>query len=85
MDMVSLRSLSQLHGEARIVQVVAQAKPGAARETIVDTQARLSQACGLAGTGWALIRPDSYLAAKGQQFKLPPLKAALASLAGTSA
>jgi 3-(3-hydroxy-phenyl)propionate hydroxylase len=85
-DSKSLRSLTHLHAQARIVHVAARTmRTAPARETIVDTQSRLSQACGQSGTGWALIRPDSYLAARSERFKPSLLRAALTRLTGASA
>ena len=38
-----------------------------AREHVIDTQHRLRSACQLQGQGWALVRPDGYLAATGHR------------------
>jgi 3-(3-hydroxy-phenyl)propionate hydroxylase len=49
----------------RIVQVVHKTR-GDALEHIVDKGKQLRKACGAEGHGWALLRPDAYLAARGQ-------------------
>jgi len=51
----------------RCVQVVDQLTPTQAREHVIDNQLRLRSACQLQGQGWALVRPDGYLAATGQR------------------
>jgi 3-(3-hydroxy-phenyl)propionate hydroxylase len=51
----------------RCVQVVDQHTPPQAREHVIDKQHRLRTACQLQGRGWALVRPDGYLAATGQR------------------
>ncbi len=77
-----LRSGWHLH--ARIVWVQTKASAIPLRETIVDKPLRLAHACGLSGTGWALIRPDSYLAARGERYCAAQLEAALDRLASRS-
>ena len=75
------------HRHARIVWVQTQASAIQLRETIVDQPLRLAQACGLSsltGMGWALIRPDSYLAARGERYSAAQLQAALNRLATPS-
>jgi 3-(3-hydroxy-phenyl)propionate hydroxylase len=49
----------------RIVQVVHKTR-GDALEHVVDKGKQLRKACGADGHGWALLRPDAYLAARGQ-------------------
>ena len=51
----------------RCVQVVDKLTPPQAREHVIDTQHRLRSACQLQGQGWALVRPDGYLAATGHR------------------
>jgi 3-(3-hydroxy-phenyl)propionate hydroxylase len=51
----------------RCVQVVDKLTPPQAREHVIDNQHRLRSACQLQSQGWALVRPDGYLAATGQQ------------------
>jgi hypothetical protein len=60
-----------------------------ARETVIDSAQRLRQACNLNPTpaattkcAWALLRPDSYLCARGSQLGVT-LVHAIARLAGT--
>lgn len=67
----SLMQAARNLAKAGQLRVVAVSRFGAAqhawREQITDRNALLAQACGAdAGTAWALIRPDSYLAARGQ-------------------
>jgi 3-(3-hydroxy-phenyl)propionate hydroxylase len=88
-----LRALASA-GNVRIVQVARGAQVQA-RETVLDPQGLLAQACGLSAvlspapsTGatpscqWALLRPDSYLAARGTALGAP-LVHAIARCAGT--
>jgi 3-(3-hydroxy-phenyl)propionate hydroxylase len=69
--------------QLRIVLVAAtraQAARSPACETIIDTSEQLSAACGFTQTaGWALIRPDSYLAARSSAL-LPNVQDVKASL-----
>jgi 3-(3-hydroxy-phenyl)propionate hydroxylase len=51
----------------RCVQVVDQLTLPQAREHVIDNQHRLRSACQLQGQGWALVRPDGYLAATGER------------------
>jgi 3-(3-hydroxy-phenyl)propionate hydroxylase len=54
------------------------------REAVVDKPQRLAQACGLqSGQSWAVVRPDSYLAARGSDLKA--LQRAVAALEGALA
>jgi 3-(3-hydroxy-phenyl)propionate hydroxylase len=73
-QIAKLRTLLGGHGVApavRIVQVAARRTQVAAREAVVDPQSLLMQACGIQPSRaarachWALVRPDSYLAAHG--------------------
>ncbi len=73
------------HEQARIVWVQTRGSAIDVRETIVDTPQCLAQACGLHAPGWALIRPDSYIAARGQHLSPTEVTAALARLSGASA
>jgi 3-(3-hydroxy-phenyl)propionate hydroxylase len=72
-----LRALASA-GKVRIVQVALLRAQVRAREAVLDPQGLLAQACGLPaaprhmprqattlGCRWALVRPDSYLAARG--------------------
>jgi 3-(3-hydroxy-phenyl)propionate hydroxylase len=51
----------------RCVQVVDKRTPAQAREHVIDHSNRLRSACQLQCEGWALVRPDGYLAATGQR------------------
>jgi 3-(3-hydroxy-phenyl)propionate hydroxylase len=51
----------------RCVQVLDKHTPAQAREHVIDPTQRLRSACQLQGDGWALIRPDGYLAAHGSR------------------
>ena len=63
----ALQHLQALAGAAplRCVQVLAQGDRAAAREHVRDPQGHLRGACHVAGHAWALLRPDSYVAATG--------------------
>jgi 3-(3-hydroxy-phenyl)propionate hydroxylase len=80
-----LVSLLQKHaGAGQLRSVIVGASKASARERIVDTQGQLFQACGLparaSNLSWALIRSDSYLAARGQALTPSALNAALSRL-----
>jgi 3-(3-hydroxy-phenyl)propionate hydroxylase len=74
---MSPRQLTKLHAllgstqAARIVQVAPRRTQVAAREAVLDPQSLLMQACGIQRSRaapachWALVRPDSYVAAHG--------------------
>jgi 3-(3-hydroxy-phenyl)propionate hydroxylase len=64
----TLRSLQQLTQAAplRCVQVVAPEVAPQAKEFVVDVKGHLQGACHVFGHAWALVRPDSYLAATGE-------------------
>ena len=51
----------------RCVQVLDTNTPAQAREHVMDPAQRLRSACQLQGDGWALVRPDGYLAAHGSR------------------
>lgn len=75
------------HARARIVWVRTQVSAATVTpvcETVVDAQQRLAHACGLRATGWALIRPDSYLAARNARLIPAQVTAALTRLTGVS-
>jgi 3-(3-hydroxy-phenyl)propionate hydroxylase len=89
-----LRTLARASG-VRIVQVAAQRTQVRAREAVLDAPGLLLQACGLPLAPhlgsvktssvlcrWALLRPDSYLAAHGSQLGAS-LVHAIARCAGT--
>ncbi len=67
---VSRRSCARLAGlcgraPLRCVQVVGAGASGRAVETVCDRQGHLRSACQVLEHGWALVRPDAYLAATG--------------------
>jgi 3-(3-hydroxy-phenyl)propionate hydroxylase len=64
----------------RIVQVVYKTR-GDAREHVLDKNKQLRKACGADGHGWALLRPDAYLAARGQHIDGKLINAIAQSLA----
>ncbi len=64
-DMKKL-SLLSLSAPVRVVQVVHKDKPQAL-EHVIDPHKHLRRACQASSTGWALLRPDAYLAARGRQ------------------
>ena len=51
----------------RCVQVLDTNTPAQTREHVIDPAQRLRSACQLQGDGWALVRPDGYLAAHGSR------------------
>jgi 3-(3-hydroxy-phenyl)propionate hydroxylase len=51
----------------RCVQVLDKAAQPQAREHVIDASNRLRSACQLQAEGWALVRPDGYLAAHGNR------------------
>jgi 3-(3-hydroxy-phenyl)propionate hydroxylase len=50
----------------RSVQVVGNDGHPAAREHVIDPLGHLQGACHVFGHAWALVRPDSYVAATGE-------------------
>ena len=54
-----------LDAPVRSVQVLDADEPAQAVEHLRDLQAQLRSACQMTGPGWALLRPDGYLAATG--------------------
>jgi 3-(3-hydroxy-phenyl)propionate hydroxylase len=82
----SLQSLLQKHaqdGHLRSV-VVCATKARFAREQVWDERGQLAQACGMTASvfkrSWALIRSDSYVAARGQMLAPRALNAAISRL-----
>ncbi len=63
-ELQQLRQLSQ-SAAVHIVQVVSDATAQAV-EHVIDKPQRLRQACGDSAARWALLRPDAYVAARGQ-------------------
>jgi 3-(3-hydroxy-phenyl)propionate hydroxylase len=60
-----LRALAQA-APLRCVQVVGPGERAGAVEHVRDTQGHLQGACHVFGHAWALVRPDSYVAATGE-------------------
>lgn len=54
------------HAAVRVVQVVDGSTRASAREHVRDPQGHLQGACHVFGHAWALVRPDSYVAATGE-------------------
>ncbi len=80
-----VNELQALTRQNKLRAVVICDKPNKAwREIIIDPNGKLAQACGADGqTRWALIRPDSYLAARGDIHAIPSaLARALSILLG---
>ena len=62
-----LQDLSTSGLPVRCVQVLAKGQTTQAREHLIDTQQHLQNACGTVPVGgWALVRPDGYLADSGK-------------------
>ena len=63
-----LQRLRRLSAQApvRCVQVPGVGAPAQALEHVRDPNGQLQRACHVAGTAWALVRPDGYLAATGE-------------------
>jgi 3-(3-hydroxy-phenyl)propionate hydroxylase len=62
-----LQELSLSGLPVRCVQVLARGQVAQAREHLLDTQQHLQNACGtVPAGGWALVRPDGYLADTGK-------------------
>jgi 3-(3-hydroxy-phenyl)propionate hydroxylase len=78
-DLKRLRTLTE-GTPLRCVQVLSGTAPQA-REHVLDSGHKLRSACHLNGDGWALVRPDGYLAAQGQRVNGDLLKAISDSLA----
>ncbi len=88
-DVLRLRQLALTSG-ARIVQVASGPQQVIAREAVLDQHKLLSQACSIDALGdqsaqcrWALLRPDSYLCARGSSLN-GQLVNALTRLAGAA-
>jgi 3-(3-hydroxy-phenyl)propionate hydroxylase len=63
-----LKRIAQLCESAPVVavQVIAPDQRSQAKEFVVDIKGHLQGACHVFGHAWALVRPDSYLAATGE-------------------
>ncbi|MEO5669871.1 MAG: FAD-dependent monooxygenase, partial [Ramlibacter sp.] len=60
-----LRTLAA-NAPVRSVQVLGADEQSSAREQVLDPQGHLQGACHVFGHAWALVRPDSYVAATGE-------------------
>ena len=67
----ALNRIRQLtaHTPLKAVQVLAPDERVQGLEHVLDTEGRLRQACQASGQAWALVRPDSYLAATGADWE----------------
>lgn len=79
-EMQRLRLLTA-HAPLRCVQVVAPGTPALAREQVLDPDDKLKRAAHVFGLRWALLRPDSYLAAVGEDVDAALVHAAERALA----
>lgn len=71
------------HSGLRCVQVLAPGQQPQATEHVIDRQGHLRATCRVAGTsagGWALLRPDSYVAATGQRLDTSLVRAVNAAI-----
>ena len=84
-DTARLQNLA-LHTGVRCVQVTQSGEKPRAREHVIDRHGKLRASCKLDGVtgGWALLRPDSYIAATGERIDAS-LVNALAMAAGLPA
>ena len=78
-----LRTLAE-NAPVRVVQVVDASTPARAREHVRDPQGHLQGACHVFGHAWALVRPDSYVAATGESIDAGLVDALGAALGVTS-
>ncbi len=78
-----LRTLTD-HAPVRVVLVVDGQTPARAREHVRDPQGHLQGACHVFGHAWALVRPDSYVAATGESIDAGLVDALGAALGVTS-
>ncbi len=67
----------------RVAQVVDAQAPAQAREHVRDPQGHLQGACHVFGHAWALVRPDSYVAATGERIDAGLINALGAALGVT--
>jgi 3-(3-hydroxy-phenyl)propionate hydroxylase len=77
--------LRELAGQSglRCVQVLAPGEQPQAREHVIDQQGHLRATCCVAAAtagGWALLRPDSYVAATGQRLDAGLVRAVSAAI-----
>jgi 3-(3-hydroxy-phenyl)propionate hydroxylase len=57
----------------KAVQVLSPGQPAQCLEHVRDPEARLQRACQASGQAWAMVRPDSYLAATGADWESTPV------------
>jgi 3-(3-hydroxy-phenyl)propionate hydroxylase len=81
-ETLQVRKLARQTG-ARCVQVVPKAALATAKEHVVDRHGHLSDCAG--NPRWAMVRPDSYLLATGQQLDTAALMSAVRSATGAAA
>ena len=79
-----LRALCQT-APLRCVQVLGGDEPAAAIEHVRDPQGHLQGACHVFGHAWALVRPDSYLAATGESIDAALVNAVARTLGASDA
>ena len=78
-----LRSLAET-APVCCVQVVGRGERAGALEQVRDPQGHLRSACRVSGQGWALVRPDSYLAATGDTVDAALVHAVARALGATA-
>ncbi|WP_354001643.1 FAD-dependent monooxygenase [Caenimonas aquaedulcis] len=79
-SMQRLRALCE-SAPLRAVQVTGPEERAGAREFVRDTDGRLQGACHVFGHAWALVRPDSYVAATGESVDAGLVRAVARALA----
>ena len=77
-----LQALAAATPGLRCVQVLAKGERADAMEHIRDTDGHVRATCHAASAGWALLRPDSYIAATGQHIDATLEQAIAAALGG---
>ena len=77
-----LQALAAATPGLRCVQVLAKGERADAMEHIRDTDGHVRATCHAASAGWALLRPDSYIAATGQHIDATLVQAIAAALGG---
>lgn len=86
-DAQALKRLRALAGSAPLacVQVLGPGERAGALEHVRDPQGHLKGACHVAGHSWALVRPDSYVAATGEAVNAALIRAIGQALGAGSA
>jgi NADPH-dependent dioxygenase len=67
------------------VRVLSAREPDSDGMVLTDPTGGVAKALGLVSGGWALVRPDGYLAARGERFAIEQLDTVLAHLLGRDA